>query len=244
MPSHIPSRRSGRNPVHRRRGRHRQEGMCESRAAAQPSLIDAPHHRCGCRGGQNRCIRKRSAPVFLLQAFIRKTPSRVMVTIHSRFDITDKFAADRGDGTAFRCHDPDISLFAEAERTQTKWVTNTDQLARAGDNQGISATCFAAVRLIASSAVGAARRSLAMWNAITSESIVVWKIAPVSSSWRRISNAFTRFPLCARQSVPLKYLSTSGCVFSMVEEPVVGSGHDQLPDCRRGVLTSPHEIPH
>ena len=66
----------------------------------------------------------------------------ILVTFGSYMKKDVSIAADRGDGTAFRCHDPDISLFAEAERTQTKWVTNTDQLARAGDNQGISAACF------------------------------------------------------------------------------------------------------
>ena len=81
-------------------------------------------------------------PFFLLQAFIRKNAVAGDGHDLTRFNITDKFAADRGDGTAFRCHDPDISLFTETERTQTKWIPHTDQLARAGDNQGISATRF------------------------------------------------------------------------------------------------------
>ena len=118
------------------------EGMCESRAAAQPCLIDAHIIDVAVEAGKIDVFENAVRPFFLLQAFIRKNAVAGDGHDLTRFDITDKFAADRGDGTAFRCHDPDISLFAEAERTQTKWVTNTDQLARAGDNQGISATCF------------------------------------------------------------------------------------------------------
>ena len=57
--------------------------------------------------------------------------------------------------------------------------------------------------LTACSTVGVVKRSLATRYAITSESIVVWKIAPVSSSFSLNSTAFTKFPLCANASVPL-----------------------------------------
>ena len=57
--------------------------------------------------------------------------------------------------------------------------------------------------LTASSTVGVLSLSLAIKYAITSESIVVWNIAPVYESSSLNSTALRRLPLCAIPSVPL-----------------------------------------
>ena len=55
----------------------------------------------------------------------------------------------------------------------------------------------------------------------TSLSIVLWKIAPASSSSNRSSRAFTRLPLCASAMCPPRERASTGCAFSRVEEPAV-----------------------
>ena len=62
---------------------------------------------------------------------------------------------------------------------------------------------FFAVFSTASSTVLECTRSLAIWNAITSESVVVWKIAPFWISSHFSSGVLTRFPLCASARVPI-----------------------------------------
>lgn len=76
----------------------------------QPCLIDAHIIDVAVEAGKIDVFENAVRPFFLLQAFIRKNAVAGDGHDLTRFDITDKFAADRGDGTAFRCHDPDISL--------------------------------------------------------------------------------------------------------------------------------------
>ena len=55
----------------------------------------------------------------------------------------------------------------------------------------------------------------------TSLSIDEAKIAPCSSSANRISVALMRFPLCARAMWPPRERASTGCAFSIDDEPAV-----------------------
>ena len=56
---------------------------------------------------------------------------------------------------------------------------------------------------------------------MTSESIVDAKMEPSSSSSTRSSPALVRLPLCASEMCPPRELTSTGCAFSMVDEPAV-----------------------
>ena len=61
---------------------------------------------------------------------------------------------------------------------------------------------------------------LVLWL-VASLSLVVWKMAPPSSSCMRRVWAFTRLPLWHSASAPCKLLTTSGWAFSRFCAPVV-----------------------
>ena len=56
---------------------------------------------------------------------------------------------------------------------------------------------------------------------MTSESIVDAKIEPCSSSSTRSSPALVRLPLCASAMWPPRERASTGCAFSIVDEPAV-----------------------
>ena len=56
---------------------------------------------------------------------------------------------------------------------------------------------------------------------MTSVSLVVWKMAPESSSFSRSSAALVRLPLWARTMEPLTWLMTRGWALTRLLSPVV-----------------------
>ena len=56
---------------------------------------------------------------------------------------------------------------------------------------------------------------------MTSLSLVLWKMAPPSSSSSRSSAALVRLPLWARDMVPLMWLMTRGWALARLRVPVV-----------------------
>ena len=76
-------------------------------------------------------------------------------------------------------------------------------------------------RLTASSMLDAPSRSLVIIYAMVSVSLVVWKIAPDSSSLSRSVKALVRFPLWARAIFPFWWLTSMGWQLLLVFPPVV-----------------------
>ena len=73
----------------------------------------------------------------------------------------------------------------------------------------------------ATSMEGDSTRSRVMTWAMTSVSLVVWKMQPVSSSFSRSSAALVRLPLWATDMVPLMWLMTRGWALARERVPVV-----------------------
>ena len=55
----------------------------------------------------------------------------------TRLHIADKFRVNRCQGAALGCQDIGIFLFADTKRLKAKWISRTDHLARAHDDQRI-----------------------------------------------------------------------------------------------------------
>ena len=113
-----------------------------------------------------------------------------------------------------------VAEAAHRERTPAARIARGEQRVAHRDDQAVRA--LDAVQRVGEPLGRRRRRSTARAGGrSTSESFVDAKIEPCSSSSRRSSPALIRLPLCASVMYPPFDRATTGCAFSIVDEPDV-----------------------